>query len=301
MTNTNDIKILIQTIALCKYVGVTPRTMQALLVHYESMDRIFNADAGGLMTISSMEAELANRIANVSEYMPDAQSFYDILKSQDIHMVSRFEESYPDSLFELNDPPSFIYYRGKLPHPDQKIAAIVGTSKPSNEGLALTAALAKRFSDAQVQLISGLNSGIAAASHLSARTSGGISFAVLAVGISKIETKEERALAIDIVQQGGIITEHSPDVERDEVDIKMTNRLIAAMAQAVVVTEFYNDSFEVLDLLECCAEIGKLVFILIEPGHGVLTETEAFNKAVRNGAIPMVGLDKIDDIIKSLV
>lgn len=301
MTKIHDTTIIVQTIALCKFAGVTPRLMQALLVHYENIERIFNTDAGSLMTIAEMEAEMANRIANVADYMDDAQTFYDLLKAQDIHMISLFEKQYPANLLELNDPPSFIYYRGELPSADKKIVAIAGTSKPSNEGMELTASLSKKMSEAGVQIVAALNSGIAAASHLSATVSGGQSFGILTGGLAKIEPEENRALAIDVVKNGGLIAEYSPEVEIDEVDYRTTNRIIAAMAQAVVVTEFYDDSVVLLDLLDCCAEIGKLVFILIDPIHGALTETEALNRAVSNGAIPMVGLDKIDDIIRSLV
>ena len=69
----------------------------------------------------------------------------------------------------------------------------------------------------------------------------------------------------------------------------------------MVVTELYKDSIETLDLLKCCSQIGKLAFILIDPRHGALTDQDGFEQAVTYGAIPMVGLDKVDDIIQSLV
>jgi predicted Rossmann fold nucleotide-binding protein DprA/Smf involved in DNA uptake len=80
-----------------------------------------------------------------------------------------------------------------------------------------------------------------------------------------------------------------------------SNRIVAALSQAVVVTEFYESSVTTLDLLKCCSQIGKLAFILIDPRHGPLTDTASLNKAVGWGAIPFVGLEKIDDIVASLV
>jgi hypothetical protein len=40
---------------------------------------------------------------------------------------------------------------------------------------------------------------------------------------------------------------------------------------------------------------------MIDPKNGALSDESSLSEAVRYGALPMVGLDKIDDIIKSLV
>lgn len=301
MTDAATQTMLLQTIALCRFAGVQPRLMQALLTYFENLDRILKADAGALMTVQGMATEQANAITRASDQIEKAQQFYDVIRSQDINLVSRFEPDYPQRLFELNDPPSFLYYKGKLPSPELKIAAIVGTSKASNNGLELTAHLAKACAEQDVQIISGIDSGISSSAHLSAAAADGISFGVVRSGFGKIQPESSLALANDISARGGIITEHSPEFDPPKDEYKASNRIIASIAQAVVITEFYHDSEEVMDLLLCCSEIGKLVFLLIDPKHGALTEEKAINAAVTHGAIPMVGLDKIDDIIKALV
>ena len=98
-----------------------------------------------------------------------------------------------------------------------------------------------------------------------------------------------------------MISEYPPDTIYTDNSYKSTNRLLAAISQAVIFTEFYEDSKRTLDLLTCCSQIGKMVFVMINPEYGALTDEKSLNRAISCGAIPMVGLDKVDDIVVSLV
>jgi DNA processing protein len=299
--NFSSANSTILTLALCRFADVTPRMMNALLNHFGNLERIMKSDAGTLMSINGMTIETANKITQAKDQLDEADVIYTQLRERDIDLVSRFDDEYPQLLFELNDPPSIIYFRGRLPDPKNKIAGIVGSEKPSNEGIGLTTTLAKNLTENDVQIISSLNIGISIAAHLGSRSSNGISFAVLDSGFDNVVPEENIPVAIDIVKDGGLITEYPPDVEYNSESYKTSNRIVAAMAQAIVLTEFYADSEIITDLLECCSQIGKLLFILIDPKSGALTDEDSLNKAVSCGAIPIVGCDKIDDITKSLV
>lgn len=294
-------KSRIQTIALAKFSEVQPRLMNALLAHFKELDIIIEADAGALMTVSGMDAETANRISQTKDRMDEAESYHNLLKSQDTFIVTRFEENFPPHLFELNDPPSFIYYRGHLPEPTGKIVAIAGTDNPSNEGLELTATLCKKLAEENVEIVANLSQGIAAAAHLGAKGNGGRSFGVLNRSFDQIESVENRALAIDIAADGGLICEFSNENEFDIEPYKYSNRIIAGIPNAVILTEFYSESKVVIDLMEFCFEIGKMIFIYINPEKGPLSDEKSLDLATRCGVIPIEGLDKIDLIINSLV
>lgn len=291
----------VSVIALVRYGGVHPRMMEALLRHFGNVERIIKSDAGTLMAISGMTTEDANKIARASDYLGEAETYLKTLNERDIKVHTRFCNEYPERLFELNDPPTLIYYRGRLPDKNQKTVAIVGNTKASNTGIELTTNLAKIFVEQNVQIISGINGGIDIAAHLGAKAAGGHTFGVLESGIEHIYPEVNRPVAIDIVQEGGLITEYPPEIEIEKNHFKATNRLIAAMAQAVVITEFYDDDELVKDLLTCCSQIGKMLFVIIDPQHGGLTDEKSLNYAVKCGAIPLVGLDKVNDIIVSLV
>ena len=300
MTFSSDNPTIL-TLALCRFADVTPRLMTALLNHFGNLERIMKSDAGTLMSIHGMTIDIANKITQSRDQIDEASVIYTQLKERDINLVSRFDEEYPQLLFELNDPPSIIYFRGGLPDPNKKIAGIIGSEKPGNDGIELTTTLAKKLSENDVRIISSLNIGISIAAHLGSRSVDGKSFAVLDSGFDNIVPEENIPVAIDIVKDGGLLTEYHPDVEYDIENYKASNRIVVSMAQAIILTEFYTDSEIITDLLECCSQIGKLLFILIDPKSGAMTDEDSLNKAVSCGAIPIVGRDKIDDIIKSLV
>jgi len=259
------------------------------------------SDAGTLMNISGMTIDIANNITQAKNYIDDSIVYYSQLIERNIYPVSRFDDDYPELLFELSDPPTIIFYRGKLPDPTKKIAGIIGAEKPGNDGIELTTTLAKKLAENNVQIISSLNSGISIAAHLGSHSVDGNSFAVLDSGFDNIVPQINIPVAVDIVKYGGLISEYLPDIEYENENFKSSNRIIAGMSQAVILTEFYSENEIVTDLLESCDQIGKLLFILIDPTINSITDENSFNKAVSCGAIPIVGRDKIDDIIKSLV
>ena len=301
MTKSTDTSAVIRSLALCRFCGVTPRMFGALLAHFGNLERIIRADSGSLMAIGGLSAEIANRIATATDKLDQAEEFYNQLIARDINVVSRFDDDYPQRLFELNDPPPLLYVRGLLPDNGTKAVTLAGGDNATNEGIELTVKLANKFAAEGILVVSSLNSGNDAAAHLGTKAERGRSFAVLESGFDHIHPTDNAPLAIDIAQTGGLVSEYAPDGEFAKNNFTESNRLMAGLAHAVVVTELYEDSARTLDLLDCCCQIGKLVFIMIDPKLGALSDQKSLDRAVANGAIPLIGLDKVDDIIKSLV
>ena len=297
-TKTEDTTIAV--LALIRFGEVEPRMMEALLRYFGTIEMILASDAGTLMAIENMSADAANKVSQASDFLDEAKIYYQLLCDKDIHVISRFDEEYPINLFELNDPPSLLFYRGSMPLKTEKIISVIGSKIASSEGIALTTRIVKNLAEAKIQILSGLHTGVNIASHLGAKASGGNTFAILESGLENIYPEENRPIAIDIVENGGLITEFAQDVEYTYENQQTANRLLVAISQAVILTEFYKDDLFVYDILDCCAQIGKMVFILVDPQY-TLVDTESLNYAVKCGAVPLVGIDKLDDIIKSLV
>lgn len=300
-TNKKNVETTIRVLALSKFIGITPRMFESLLFHFETLERILRADSGKLMAIDGMSAEYANKINRSASYFKKAETYLKELNKKEIKVVSRLDADYPQSLFELNDPPLILYYRGKLPDNNRKKVTISGTEEASQQGISLTVKLAGMFAKEKIQIISSLKKGIDASVHVGCGTAGGESFAVLDRGFNHLTSDEDIILADDIVLRGGLITEHPPEDKGLITSYIYANRLISALSHAVIITEVYDKSKRILDLLKCCNQIGKLIFLQIDPKNGALTEEKSLNEIVRQGAIPMVGMDKVDDIIKSLV
>lgn len=289
------------TLALVKYAGVNPRTFDLLLRTFRSLDEILLTEEEEFAEIDGLSAESARRISKVDRHMAKAAGYLKKLEQRNIGIVTRFDDAYPPHLLEINDPPPLLYNRGIMPDEKSKIIALIGTEHATQPGIALTTKIAKALITKNVQVVSSLESGIDAAVHIASKAAGGRSFAVINRGFDNIVGDAEVPLAIDIVQTGGAISEYPPDEPFHETNFKSSNRLIAGIAQAVVISEFYENSNRVHDILEYSHQIGKLCFILIDPEFGMLSDEKHLALAVKHGAIIMTGFEKIDDIIKSLV
>ncbi len=288
-------------LALVRFAGIDSRALDWLLKRFSTPDKILNANSEELPEDGIITTEISQRISAAEEKLEAAEKFYNELLARDIKVISRLDADYPVSLFELNDPPALFYLRGALPKSDMKTVALVGASKATGEGIALTNKLSSAFSEAGVQIISSFGKGNDYAVHLGSKAGKGASFAVLDGGFDHIDSKADMPVAIDLVRSGGIISEYAPDVKLGKTNYKQSNRIIAGLSQAVVITEIYEDSKHVHDILKFCHQIGKLTFMSVDSDNGALSDEKSLEQIAKHGAIPMVGLKKVNEIIQSLV
>ena len=301
MQNLTSYKPTTLVIALCQLGNVSPRMFAALFRRFGSAEAILSASREELIELDGIDESIIDHIKSAAERIDDAKTFQEFLLEREIIILSIFDEKYPRILDELNDPPPLLFLKGQTPNPKKKTVALLGAEKATNQGMELVSKLAKKFSESDVQVISSHLGGIDAAVHLAVKASGGHSFAVLDRGFDLVLQSESITVAFDIKSTGGIISEYEPDKEPDNSTLKASNRLIAGLSQAVVVTEFYDYSERTLDLLDFCRDIGKLTFIVIDEELGALCDESALGRAISDGAILIEGSDKVEDIIKSLV
>lgn len=301
MTQGNEYSTAVEVLALSSLAGVQPRLFEVLIHVFGSLEQILKADMSSLMAIDGMTAKTAEKITGTNALLEQAEELHKHLKERDIAVITRFDNDFPRLLFELNDPPLLLYVRGRMPDIDKKAVALVGAENATNEGIELTVRVAGVFAKAGVQIVASLSKGVDAAAHIGAKAAGGVSYCVLDTGFDRIHPSEHMPLAIDVLRSGGAISEYPPEQTFTTDSFKSSNRILAGLAQAVVVTELYHDSIRTLDLLSFCRQIGKLAFIMVDPERGALTDEGSFAEAVSCGAIPLVGLEKTSDIIKALV
>jgi DNA processing protein len=290
-----------RVLALSHFCEVSPRMFEALWAQFKTLDAIYAAEPEAFFEIEGIDEEWAENLSRASDRIDAAEVMVQALSERDIGLITRFDDAFGHLLFELNDPPSLLFYRGRMVDPEQKSVAVVGCRVATSEGMELTARLVKELVAQKVQIISSLVGGIDISAHLATKSAGGSSFGVLNCGFDHIDRAEKLPVAIDIVESGGVISEYAPEVEIGEGDDTETNRLIVGMAQAVVVTEAYAGSKRVMDLLQACREVGKMAFFMIDPDQGALADETSMGHAANCGAIPIQGFDHIADIVKSLV
>lgn len=144
------------------------------------------------------------------------------------------DSEWPSEVSRLKQPPLWLRVAGTLPDPARAIA-VVGTRHADEEALAFAHALGAALARAGCAVVSGGAYGIDAAAHRGALEGGGRTLAVLATGLIRAYPPRHGALFTQIAEQGALVTEAEDDGAPHPGLFLQRNRLIAALARAVVV------------------------------------------------------------------
>lgn len=299
MTTAQKSRTQAQLLALCRLAEMPPRLFTALLQKYGSVDGIFQArDSSALDELSPGAGKMVKKAADL---LQDAVALIDHYKQREIRLVTRFDADYSQLLFELNDPPPLLFVRGRMPQADRRTVAVVGSDRPDSAGIAVTTAVARGLASRSVQVVASLTTAGGSGVHLGSEAEGGGSFAVVGCGFDHIEEDGAVPLAIDVVQNGGLISEARPEESEPPHGPAATNRLIVGLAQAVVITAIYADSLVASDVVSFCHDIGKLLFLYVDPEIGPLVDETAYAHIVSKGGIVLDDGDALDTIVAALV
>lgn len=157
----------------------------------------------------------------------------------DIHSITPFDNSFPNYLKSIADPPVLLFYKGDISILESgKRVAIVGTRTLSPQGIIECKFVTKHFVDTGFVIVSGLARGCDTIIHKTCIENRGKTIAVLPCPIDEIYPSENQRLSETIVETGGLLMSEYPIgttprkyyfIERD--------RLQSGISQGVVVIE----------------------------------------------------------------
>ena len=202
------------------------------------------------------------------------------------------DDVYPDSLSDLEDPP-LIWVVGSLT--TDPAVAVVGTRRATKYGLTLAEQFGLLIARAGWVTVSGLARGIDTAAHRGCVDSGGVGVAVLGSGIDVCYPPENRSLYDELITTGGaIVSEYGPGTPPDRWRFPARNRLIAALASAIVVVESAEKGGALITA-RLGAEMGRPVFVV--PGDVDRPMSEGCNRLIKDGAHPLLGpVDLVEEL-----
>ncbi len=148
------------------------------------------------------------------------------------------DERYPKKLFEINNFPLVLYYKGNIEVLKNKMAvSIVGTRRATQTGLKVSYGLASSLTKSGTVIVSGGALGIDGAAHMGALSRGGETVAVLGCGFKATYHDSTEVLKDGILENGLILTEYPPDEPPLGRHFPVRNRLISGLSYGVVVVE----------------------------------------------------------------
>lgn len=196
-----------------------------------------------------------------------------------VKLFSLEDESYPDLLKHIYDPPPVLYVKGELA--DAKTLAIVGTRRASRYGLETARKLGYELAALGFTIVSGLASGIDTAAHQGALEANGRTVAVFGCGVDVIFPAENRGLARAIESSGSLVSEFPLGTGTEKGHFPRRNRIISGLSMGVIVVEGHYDSGAMITA-KAALDQGREVFAV--PGNVELDQTKGPHWLIKQGA-----------------
>ncbi len=193
-------------------------------------------------------------------------------------------------------PPLVLWAQGpaRLDDAVQRAAAVVGTRAASAYGEQVAADLADGLVERDVAVVSGGAYGIDGAAHRAALASDGITVAALAGGIDVPYPAGHSALLHRIARRGLVFTEYPPGACPARHRFLTRNRLVAAVAGAVVVVEAGLRS-GAANTAAWARALGRVVAAV--PGPVTSSASAGCHALLRNGAELVTRADDIVELV----
>ncbi|MEW9676455.1 DNA-processing protein DprA [Lentibacillus sp. L22] len=260
--------------------GVTRNTINRMLK--------LDCPLSDLYKLSS--AELGQRYA-----LPDkkAQLLYFDLHNQQIHQslkqdINQFsiltivDETYPDMLKTIKDPPLVLYALGDLSLLKHKPSlSVIGTRNPSTNAYRKTAFILQPLMERDFLIVSGMAQGIDAYAHQIALKHTGKTIAVLGNGFHHIYPKQNIALFHKLVQHGLLLSEYPPDTRPERYHFPERNRIISGLSYGTLVIEARERSGTLITVDQALDQ-GREVYAV--PDSPLLPQTAGCHQMIQDGA-----------------
>lgn len=146
---------------------------------------------------------------------------------------------YPGPFLDDPEPPALLCLRGSLAALDRPRVAIVGTRRCTRYGREVAAELGRDLAAAGVAVVSGLAAGVDAAAHRGALAApgGAPAVGVAGTGLDVVYPSSSADLWRAVPERGLLLSEAPLGTSGDRWRFPARNRLVAALADVLVVVE----------------------------------------------------------------
>ncbi len=228
-----------------------------------------------------------------------------LLERLGVTLLFSDDPRFPPQLLKLERPPHWLFVQGSIDRLADPSLAIVGTRKPSADGLFLARYVGECLADWRLPTVSGLAAGIDQLAHEHSLRADVPTIAVLGTGILDEYPKGSALLRDRILAAGGsIVTEYLPQVSYSAENFVQRNRLQAALGRMLIPVE-WNRRSGTAHTVRFATALGRPIAclrlpewpedrVMLEPGLGypggalftLPRDQTAFDAFVRDAAGP---------------
>lgn len=199
-----------------------------------------------------------------------------------IECIDKKSKLFPDKLKQLEKCPNQIFLQGNKQILSEFSLGVIGSRNCSVLGKTIAQNISEELAEKDITIISGLARGVDTIAHKACVENNSKTIAVLGGGHNKIYPSENRKLAEDIIQKGGvIISEYPPEYPPLKNNFRERNRIIAALSDGIILIEAKKNSGSLITVKHA-EKLNKKIFVV--PGRICDEEYEGSNLILKNGA-----------------
>ncbi len=273
--------------------GVGPRRTQDLYHKFGSLKNIFSAPRRQLIQVPGVTEKIAQAIlAPLNEDLLAGQA--KLIEKFDVKLITLWDESYPELLKQIYDPPIVLFCRGDIDLLHTPSIGIVGTRTPTAYGKEITGEFSSELANRGYTLVSGAAKGIDTYVHRACLQAKGKTIAVLGNGLDRVYPAENRSLYKEIISEGLLISEFLMGTKPDAPNFPRRNRIISGLTAGTLVMEAAERSGSLITAYFALDQ-NREVFAV--PGNIKSRQSRGTHHLIRQGAKLV---ESVDDILDEL-
>ncbi len=221
----------------------------------------------------------------------DVAARWEQYQAAGVGVAARSSVAYPEALAADIEPPEVVFHRGDLDAVAGTRVAIVGTRNCTNVGCRTAAHFGARLAEAGIAVVSGLALGIDAAAHRGALSvDGAPPIAVVGSGLNVPYPRRNIGLWRQVAGRGVVLGEAPLDAQPEKWRFPARNRIIAALADVVVVVESHARGGSLLTAADAAE---RNVQVLAVPGSIYEPASAGTNNLLADGCQPATSIDDV--------
>ncbi|BEG99783.1 DNA-processing protein DprA [Bacteroides sedimenti] len=231
-------KEVIASIALTQVLGVGLISARMLINGAGSAEKVFACRKELSEIIPGVTPKIAE-LLDCPQAFARAEAEYAFAQKNRINCICYNDEAYPSRLRECPDAPVILFFKGEADLNALRVINMVGTRNATDYGQRICRDFITDLKSLcpDVLVVSGLAYGIDIHSHRAAVSNGLTTVGVLAHGLDRIYPAAHRKTAIDMLANGGLLTEFMSETNPDRQNFVKRNRIVAGMSDATIVVE----------------------------------------------------------------
>lgn len=278
-------------LALRSLKGIGNVRARNLLDHFSCAENLFRASRQSLLEFG-LKSDTISQIENFNFDL-----IYPTLQwaeQRGRSIIALGSPLYPPLLAQINNPPLLLFVLGDPGLLNTPQIALVGTRRPTVQGIHNTQAFSRALCDAGLAITSGLALGIDGEAHRAALAANGHTIAVMATGLNRVSPSAHRLLAHQIANHGVLVSEKLPDEAVDKGSFPQRNRIIAGLSLGTLVIEAAQTSGSLITA-NLALDEGREVWAI--PGSIHSPQSKGCHQLIKQGGKLVESLqDILEDI-----